>query len=60
MTDKFENINGDEINLNVNGELEISDALQDAVAGGFNPEAEEDEMPDDKTNINCPVTDGNS
>lgn len=55
MTDKFENINADEIKLNANGELEISEALQDAVAGGFDPEAAEDEATEIKNESDCTV-----
>jgi len=47
MTDKFENIESEDIKLNKNGEIELSDALAGAVAGGFNPEEEEE------TNIKC-------
>ncbi len=43
MTDKFENIESEEIKLNKNGEVELSDELANAVAGGFNPEEEEEE-----------------
>jgi hypothetical protein len=53
MTDKFENIDCEEIKMNDFGELEISDALLDAVSGGFNPEEEEEELPD--TNNGCTV-----
>lgn len=42
MTNKFENINSEEIKLNELGEIELSQELQDAVAGGFSPEEEED------------------
>ena len=45
MTDKFENIESEEIKIKNNGEIELSDALTEAVAGGFDPEQdEEDEM----------------
>jgi hypothetical protein len=54
MTDKFENIDSEEIQLSKDGELKISGELQDAVAGGFNPEAEEDEVAD--INTKCQVT----
>lgn len=53
MTDKFENIESEEIKLNKNGEVELSDDLADAVAGGFDPEAD-DELED--TNVHCTVT----
>jgi len=43
MTDKFENIKNEEIKINENGEIELSKNLADAIAGGFNPEEEEDE-----------------
>ena len=60
MTDKFENIDSEEIVLNANGELEISAELQDAVAGGFNPESEEEEMGvvDAEVNTKCTVSNG--
>jgi hypothetical protein len=54
MSDKFENIDSEEIQLNKDGELQISDALQDAVAGGFNPEEEDNEAPE--INTKCKVT----
>jgi hypothetical protein len=54
MTDKFENIDSEEIKLTQSGELEISASLQDAVAGGFDPETEEDEAR--AINTNCEVT----
>lgn len=43
MTDKFENIESEEIKLNKNGEVELSDELANAVAGGFNPEEEQED-----------------
>ena len=55
MTDKFENIENEEIKLNKNGDVELSDELANAVAGGFNPEEEEDEC----INVgNCPCNGG--
>ncbi|CCQ09184.1 hypothetical protein PALB_180 [Pseudoalteromonas luteoviolacea B = ATCC 29581] len=54
MTNKFENINSEEIKLNELGEIVLSQELQDAVAGGFSPEEEEDE----EGNVNCPVVNG--
>ncbi len=53
MTKKFENIESDEIKLNKNGEVELSDELAGAVAGGFNPEEEEEEIFDG--NCGCTV-----
>ncbi|MBU2971603.1 hypothetical protein KO527_19840 [Pseudoalteromonas sp. C2R02] len=43
MTNKFENIESEEIKLNKNGEIELSPELADAVSGGFNPEQEDEE-----------------
>ncbi len=43
MTDKFENIKSEEIKLNKNGVVELSDDLANAVAGGFNPEEEQED-----------------
>jgi hypothetical protein len=43
MTDKFENIESEEIKLNELGEVELSKELAGAVAGGFSPEKEDDE-----------------
>ncbi len=51
MTDKFKNIKSEEIKINKNGEVELSDDLANAVAGGFNPEAEDNE--DIIVNIFC-------
>lgn len=52
MTDKFENIESEEIKLNKNGEVELSDELADAVAGGVDPEqGDEDEASDKNTYI---------
>lgn len=50
MTNKFENINSEEIKLNELGEIELSQELQDAVAGGFSPEEEEEA----EGNFYCP------
>lgn len=52
MSDKFENIESEEIKLNKNGEVELSADLADAVAGGFNPEEEESEYLD---NCDCKI-----
>lgn len=52
MTDKFENINSEEIKLNKDGELELSAELANAVAGGFSPEEEEE----DEANVGCHTT----
>ncbi|CAM3012574.1 MULTISPECIES: hypothetical protein [Pseudoalteromonas] len=43
MTKKFENIESQEIKLNELGEVELSEELANAVAGGFSPEEEEEE-----------------
>jgi hypothetical protein len=43
MTDKFENIESEEIKLNELGEVELSEELAGAVAGGFSPEEEDEE-----------------
>ncbi|WP_299003228.1 hypothetical protein [uncultured Shewanella sp.] len=43
MTDKLQNIKTDEIKLNEDGIVEISDELQEAIAGGIDPESLEDE-----------------
>lgn len=52
MTDKFEKIENEDIKLNEKGDIELSDELADAVAGGFNPEEEESEG---DTNNGCKV-----
>jgi hypothetical protein len=52
MTNKFENIESDDVKLNKDGELEVSEELAGAIAGGFNPEEEEDE----DVNNGCTVT----
>lgn len=52
MTDKFESINSEEIKLNNKGELELSEELMHAIAGGFTPEEGEEEG----TNHSCPST----
>ncbi|MBB1335163.1 hypothetical protein H5154_15170 [Pseudoalteromonas sp. SR44-5] len=43
MSNKFENIESEEIKLNELGEVELSEELTDAVAGGFSPEEEDEE-----------------
>ncbi|MCF7501730.1 MULTISPECIES: hypothetical protein [unclassified Pseudoalteromonas] len=43
MSKKFENIKDEEIKLNELGEVELSEELTDAVAGGFSPEEEDEE-----------------
>ena len=43
MSNKFENIKSEEIKLNELGEIELSEELTDAVAGGFSPEEEDEE-----------------
>ncbi|AQP99735.1 hypothetical protein B0W48_07975 [Pseudoalteromonas aliena] len=43
MSNKFENIESEEIKLNELGEIELSEELTDAVAGGFSPEEEDEE-----------------
>jgi hypothetical protein len=53
MTNKFENIESEEIKLNELGEIELSEELAGAVAGGFSPEEE-----DEEGNVNCPVLNG--
>lgn len=53
MTDKFESIDSEEITMNENGEIELSEALQDAVAGGFSPEEEEEEGRDAEDSNIC-------
>ncbi|PAJ75946.1 hypothetical protein CJF42_02680 [Pseudoalteromonas sp. NBT06-2] len=42
MTDKFENIESEEIKVNENGEVELSEELSTAVSGGFDPEQDEE------------------
>lgn len=46
MSDKLENIESQDIQIDANGDVELSDDLQSAVAGGFSPESEEDEAAD--------------
>ena len=54
MTDKFENITSEEIKLNEKGEVELSEELADAVAGGFDPEqGEEDEKGNKICGLGC-------
>jgi|TARA_B100001059_G_scaffold236417_1_gene286797 hypothetical protein len=56
MSNKFKNIESEEIKLNELGEIELSEELTDAVAGGFSPEEEEDEginVGSCTTNISC-------
>ncbi|WP_299493939.1 hypothetical protein [uncultured Shewanella sp.] len=53
MTDKLKNIKENDIKLNEDGAVEISDELQDVIAGGVNPEAQEQE--DECLNIGCHV-----
>lgn len=48
MSNKFENIKSEEIKLNELGEIELSEELTDAVAGGFSPEEE-----DEEGNVGC-------
>ncbi|MBL4941338.1 MAG: hypothetical protein JKY81_06685 [Colwellia sp.] len=55
MTDKFENIKSDEIKINKDGEIELSDELANAVSGGFDPEAEEDEGIITVNNCDCKI-----
>jgi len=50
MTDKLENIKNDEIKLNKDGEVELSEELTNAIAGGFSPEEEDEEL-----NVSCPT-----
>lgn len=52
MTDKLENIKNEEIKMNKNGEIELSDELANAVAGGFSADGEEAEFLD---NCNCKI-----
>lgn len=52
MTNKFENINKEDIKINENGDLELSKELTNAIAGGFNPEQEEAEIGD---NCDCEI-----
>ena len=51
MSKKFKEIKSEEIKLNELGDVELSEELADAVAGGFSPEEEEDEV----TNDGCTV-----
>lgn len=43
MSKKSERIKTEEIKLNSNGDLDISDELQDLITGGTNPEDTEEE-----------------
>lgn len=52
MKDKFDNIDSAEINVNKHGDVELSEELTNAIAGGFNPEEEENEG---DTNNGCKV-----
>ncbi|MAD02398.1 MAG: hypothetical protein CMK65_02050 [Pseudoalteromonas sp.] len=56
MSDKFNKIESKDIKLNDLGEVELSEELAGAVAGGFSPEEEEDEsvnVGSCTTNSNC-------
>jgi hypothetical protein len=53
MTNKLENIKNEEIKLNKDGEIELSEELSNAIAGGFSPEEEENEGNIKCTNISC-------
>lgn len=53
MTNKLENIKAEEIKLNENGELELSEELQDIVSGGVSPEDAEEEGNNGCVNIGC-------
>ncbi|WP_042147894.1 MULTISPECIES: hypothetical protein [unclassified Pseudoalteromonas] len=55
MTDKLENIKNEEIKLNKDGEIELSEELTNAIAGGFSPE---DENEDEAINGSCPTLNG--
>ncbi len=49
MSNKIGNIQTDEIKLNEDGTIELSEELQNAVAGGVSPEDTEEEG----TNVGC-------
>ncbi len=49
MTDKFQNIESEEVKLNKDGEIELTSELAKAVSGRFNPEEDENET----HNFNC-------
>lgn len=55
MTNKLENITTEDIKLNENGELELSEDLQDAIAGGVGPE-DVDEEGNSGCNTGCKNT----
>lgn len=57
MTNKLENITADEIKLNEDGDLELSNELQAVIAGGISPEEaeEEDVIINKGCNIGCQV-----
>lgn len=54
MSKKIENIESDEIKLNKDGEVELSEELQNAIAGGVSPEEGEEE--DIVINFGCKVS----
>ena len=57
MTDKFENIDSEEINLNNNAEIVLSDELTNAVAGGLSTEEDEDGfIGDNEINTRCVIS----
>lgn len=51
MTDKFENIESEEIQINSKGEIQLSAELEEAISGGFNPEEGNEHT---ITNMLCP------